>query len=161
MIVFRSAWGQRDGLGEQPREHVSPRRARVSKRSRLCVDRRPRDPVGTYQATSALYRSNLGLYLLEGFEPYDGEFAVVQCGRRWRAANGWTCLSNQYSALALRFGLQVPRIFTWPNESAFSETLDGIVQCLKETLPIVLEKTTIEDLIAIENERAGCSLWQP
>ena len=67
--------------------------------------------VGMYGGSAALYRSSRGLSLWIMFEPYDGAAAWMTCGRQWTPKQGAPFLSNAYSKLARRFGLDLPLVY--------------------------------------------------
>lgn len=105
-----------------------------------------------YGGSAALYRSTRGLSLWIMFEPHDGAAAGMSCGREW-TPKGWaTFLSNSYSQLAQRFGLNVPLSYPIENGELPITVVEKIVADLERSLPIVVSKISLHDLIAVENE---------
>lgn len=108
--------------------------------------------VGMYGGSAARYRSERGLSLWITFEPHDGAAAGISCGREW-TPKGWaTFLSNSYSTLARRCGLDVPLSYPIENDEQPTIVVEKIVADLKRSLPIVISKVSLNDLIAVENE---------
>lgn len=105
--------------------------------------------------TQVIYRSQRGFYVLVGFDPADGNYAVATCGRLWRREGGWLCLSNNYSELAKRLGFDVPAIYRLGYGREIPATMKRILGDLGKTLPSILQKVTLEDLTGIEHERFG------
>jgi hypothetical protein len=108
--------------------------------------------VGMHGGSAACYRSKRGLALWVGFEPYDGDGAAMTCGREWTPKGAASFLSNHYSKLAARFGLDLPLIYPIANGEQPTIVAEKILADLKRSLPIVVAKVSMEDLIAIENE---------
>lgn len=111
--------------------------------------------LNTYQTTAATYRSNSGFFLRIGFDPLDSNSASVTCGRQWRASTGWSALSNNYAAVAKRFGIDVPTYYRLGYGDEIPKTMENILGDLRATLPLILRRTSLEDLIAVENEEFG------
>jgi hypothetical protein len=108
--------------------------------------------VGMYGGSAALYRTKRGLSLWIMFEPYDGAAAWMTCGREWTPKEGAPFLSNAYSKLAQRFGVDLPLDYPIANGEQPSIVAERIVADLKRSLPIVVSKVSMTDLLAIENE---------
>ena len=124
----------------------------------------PNQAHGPYGTTFARYRSPGSFFLSVTFEPSDGHTATLTCGRKWTYATGLaepkeSCrLSNLYSVLAQQFELDVPAIYGFgPTDEALA-VMERIVEDLRTTLPVVLERVTQGDLEAIERSIAG-PLW--
>jgi len=117
----------------------------------------PRTIRNPYLLTGAIYRSKRGLFLSVGFDPFDSNTASISCGRpwRWRKEGGRFLLSNGYSALARRFGIELPPYYTLGYDDAIAKTIERMLSDLQRTLPTVIERTTLEDLIAVEHEQFG------
>jgi hypothetical protein len=105
-----------------------------------------------YGGSAALYRSKRGLSLWIMFEPYDGAAAWLTCGREWAPKDGAPFLSNAYSKLAQRFGLDVPLDYPIANGEEPIIVVEKIVADLDRSLPIVVSKVSLNDLLAVENE---------
>lgn len=99
-----------------------------------------------------MYRSKRGLSLWIMFEPYDGAAAWLTCGREWAPKEWAPFLSNAYSKLAQRFGLDVPLDYPIGNGEQPIIVVEKIVADLERSLPIVVSKVSMNDLLAIENE---------
>lgn len=110
--------------------------------------------MGRYGGSGADYRSHRGLALWVSFDHMDSDSVGISFGREWSPKGAASYLSNSYSTMAQRFGLDVP--LTYPMESIRCEPLDvlakRILADLKRTLPIVISKVTMSDLVAVENE---------
>lgn len=108
--------------------------------------------VGMYGGSAALYRSSRGLSLWIMFEPYDGAAAWMTCGREWTPKEGAPFLSNAYSKLAQRYGLYLPLAYPIANGEQPIIVVEKIVTDLRRSLPIVISKVSLNDLITVENE---------
>jgi hypothetical protein len=108
-----------------------------------------------YQMTAATYKSNQGLFLRIGFDPADSNSAIVAYGRQWRGGGGWSALSNRYAALVKRFGVDVPAYYDLGHGDEIAKTMQTILDDLKRTLPVVMQRTTLNDLVAVESEEFG------
>ena len=109
--------------------------------------------VGMHGGSAAIYRSKRGLSLWIMFEPYDGAAAWMSCGREWTPKGKATFLSNGYPTLAQRFGLELPVDYPIANgEQQPIIVVEKVVADLTRSLPIVVAKVSMNDLIAIENE---------
>ena len=108
--------------------------------------------IGMYGGCAACYRSKRGLELWVGFEPIDGAGAGMTCGRKWTPKGAASFLSNHYSKLAARFGLELPCIYPIASGEQPMIVAEKILSDLKRSLPIVVAKVSMEDLVAIENE---------
>ena len=111
--------------------------------------------VGMYGGSAALYRSSRGLYLWIMFEPYDGAAAWMTCGREWTPKHGAPFLSNAYSKLAQRFGLEMPLDYPIVGGEQPIIVVEKILADLQRSLSIVVSKVSLNDLIAVENEEPG------
>jgi hypothetical protein len=115
--------------------------------------------VGRFGGSSAFYRSKRGLSLWVIFDPVDSDCAWINCGREW-TPKGWAMLlSNNYSILAQRFGLDVPLSYLMDRGEPLDILAERILSDLKRSLPIVVSKVSMDDLVAIENEEpAGAAV---
>jgi hypothetical protein len=68
-------------------------------------------------------------------------------------------LSGDYSKLAKKYGINVESTFVLGYGEEISQTMDKILQLLKETLSIVVEKASLQDLVCIEKEEFGGQEW--
>jgi hypothetical protein len=115
--------------------------------------------------TRAHYKSQKGFFLLVGFDPYDGQSAGITCGRKWTFTptspkfTSHSKLSNQYHVLARRFGFDLPLFYPLRWNSG-RDDLKRILDDLETTLPSILERLTLADLIQIEREEYGCQWAQ-
>lgn len=108
--------------------------------------------VGMHGGSAAFYRSGRGLSLSVAFEPSDGAAAWMSCGREW-TPKGWAMfLSNGYSKLAQHFGLDLPAEYPIASGEQPIIVVEKIVADLERSLPIVVSKVSLNDLIAVENE---------
>lgn len=120
--------------------------------------------VGRYLATNALYKSQNGFFLIVGFDPLDGSGAGMSCGRSWNYTSDipelrqFERLSSEYHVLASRFGFEVPRNYELRVEDEANTDIQAILNDLKATLPTILRRVTLDDLIAVEQEKYG-SQW--
>jgi len=73
---------------------------------------------GMFAVSKAFYRSARGLALNVVLDPNESGTALLNFGREWYAnANGkGMYLSNRYSNLARRFGLELPAVYTLRRE---------------------------------------------
>jgi hypothetical protein len=108
--------------------------------------------VGMHGGSAACYRCKRGLALWVVFEPYDGAGAAMSCGREWTPKGAASFLSNHYAKLAARFGLDLPLIYPIASGEQPAIVAEKILADLKRSLPIVVAKVSMEDLVAIENE---------
>lgn len=108
--------------------------------------------LGRYGGSSALYRSRRGLALWVMFEPHDGAAAGLTCGREWTPQQGAPFLSNVYAKLAQRFGLDVPVNYPIAEGEQPMVVVKKIVADLERSLPTVVSKISLHDLIVVENE---------
>ncbi len=114
--------------------------------------------VGMHGGSAALYRSDRGLSLWIMFEPIDGAAAWMTCGRKWTPKKGAPFLSNAYSMLAQRFGLNLPLDYPMSSSEQPIIVVQKIVADLERSLPIVVAKVSMNDLLAIENEHHGAAV---
>jgi len=98
--------------------------------------------VGMHGGSSALYRSSRGLSLCIIFAPYDGAAAWMTCGREWTPKRGTPFLSNAYSRLAGRFGLDVPLGYPIRGGEQPIVVVEKILADLQRSLPIVVAKVS-------------------
>lgn len=108
-----------------------------------------------YQATSVIYKSDGGLFLTVGFEPADGNNAIVSIGRRWLVKDRFFALSNIYSVLAKHLNIELPLVYKLGYGKEVSKTISLILDDLTTTLPLIIDRVTERDLIFVENERFG------
>ncbi len=121
----------------------------------------PNQNQSPYLGTRALYKSQSGFFLSVGFEPLDGGFAGIMCGRSWNYTSTlpklarFERLSHHYRVLADRFGYDVPQSFKLQSDDEEDSDLHSILDILAMTLPGILEHVTLEDLVAIEKQEYG------
>lgn len=114
-----------------------------------------------YLGSRAIYKTQNGFFLAVGFNPLDGSDAGVMCGRSWNYTSDiprlqqFEHLSNDYSVLANRFGFEVPKSYELRVEDESNTDIQAILNDLKATLPTVLRRVTLDDLIAVEREKNG------
>ena len=119
---------------------------------------------GAYLATKAVYKSQRGFFLAVGFEPLDGSDAGLMCGRSWNYTSDipelrrFERLSNKYHVLAKQFGFEMPERYELDVDDVDNIDMQAMLNDLKATLPTILERVTLEDLIAVEQEECG-SQW--
>jgi hypothetical protein len=114
----------------------------------------PKQTRGRYSDCSAEYECAGGLHLSVGFEN-DSGYALVFFGRLWTFGEGVARLSNYYATLAKRFAIDTPLGYplSWgPQRSA---EIAAIISDLRRTLPEVMARVTLEDLIHVEREQFG------
>lgn len=114
----------------------------------------PSQTQGRYSSSSADYERACGLGLSVGFEN-DSRSAVVFFGRRWSLAGGYAYWSNYYATVAQIFGIDTPIVYplSWGDKRA--DEIAAILTDLKRTLPEVIKRVTLEDLIHVERETFG------
>ena len=117
-------------------------------------------------ATAAVYKCAAGLYLRAGLDPLDGKCAALRFGRLWRLVDTEFdsppergLLSNGYAVLARRFGFELPDYYPLHNGEHFRQDVREIVNDIDRTLPALMSKTTLNDLIEVEAEKFGAK-WQ-
>lgn len=108
--------------------------------------------VGRYGGSSALYRSVRGLSLEIVFEPNDGGVAWMSCGREWSLKGQFLCLSSSYWRLAQRSGFELPREYPIGAEESQDAVAERIVADLKRSLPVIVSRVSLSDLVAVESE---------
>lgn len=108
-----------------------------------------------FRWTSALYRSSRGLFLQVGFEPGDSNTATIYCGRAWSAQQELQFLSNCYAVLARRLGLHAPMFYKLGEQHQDAITMKSMLTDLQRTLPDIVARVTLEDLLCIEREEFG------
>lgn len=108
-----------------------------------------------FRATSALYRSSRGLSLQVGFEPGDSNSAAIYCGREWSAQQELQFLSNYYAVLARRLGLHAPMFYKLGEQYQDAITMKSMLTDLQRTLPDIVARVTLQDLLCIEREEFG------
>jgi hypothetical protein len=117
--------------------------------------------VSRFGGGSAFYRSKRGLSLCVIFDPVDSDCAWINCGREW-TPKGWAMLlSNNYSKLAQRFGLDVPLSYPMDRREPLDIFAERILADLKRSLPIVVAKVSMNDLLAVENEEPSGAAASP
>lgn len=124
------------------------------------LDNDPTVVLSPYQLTVARYKSSRGLYIAVYFDPADSNSVGINCGRKWHhlkigSLRDPYTLSGEYSALAKRFGIDLQSTFRLGYEEEVPQTMDKILHLLKETLPVIMERTTLQDLTSIEKEKFG------
>lgn len=108
-----------------------------------------------FRASSALYRSSRALSLLVGFEPGDSNTATIYCGREWSAQQELQFLSNCYAVLARRLSLHTPMFYKLGEPRQYAITMRSMLTDLQRTLPDIVARVTLEDLLCIEREEFG------
>lgn len=80
---------------------------------------------------------------------------MVFFGRRWSLGQGYARVSNYYAILARRLGIDTRLSYplSWADQRA--EELAAILTDLKRTLPEVMMRVTLDDLIQVEREEFG------
>ena len=121
--------------------------------------------LGPYLATKVVYKSQRGFFLVVGFAPVDGSDAGIICGRSWNYTSDipelrqFERFSTTYDVLAARFGFEVPSRYRLDVDDTANTDMQAILNDLELTLPAILERITLEDLIAVEQQRYG-SQWR-
>ena len=115
----------------------------------------PRLILNPYRLTAATYRTERGFFLAVAFDLIDSNSAVINCGRQWLSNRGGFLLSNRYCALVRRLDIEVPEYYELGYGDEIYRTMERILEDLRKTLPIVLQRVTLEDLDAIEREQYG------
>ncbi len=109
---------------------------------------------GRYSDASADYECPRRLRLSVGFENDSGN-ALVFFGRLWLLQQGHTCLSNHYAMIARRFGINTPMSYPLSCGQQRTGQIAAILTDLKRTLPEVMKRVTLDDLIHVEREKFG------
>lgn len=114
----------------------------------------PSQTRGRYSDSSADYQCSRGLWLSVGFENDSGS-ALVFFGRRWSPGQGHARVSNYLAILARRLGIDTPVSYplSWGDRRAGE--IATILTDLKRTLPEVMKRVTLDDLIQVEREQFG------
>jgi hypothetical protein len=114
----------------------------------------PSQTRGRYSGSSADYECSRGLRLSVGFENDSGS-AVVYIGRLWLLGNAGGYFSNYYAILARGYGIDTPLCYSlsWGEQRA--SQIAAILTDLKGTLPQVMKRVTLEDLMRVERETFG------
>ncbi|HKR38032.1 MAG TPA: hypothetical protein VJT10_24545 [Steroidobacteraceae bacterium] len=115
----------------------------------------PSQILGRFGESDAIYRSPRRLSLCVGFDPVDSDAARVTCGREWSVQQQLQYLSNLYSVLAKRFGVDTPLFYPLGSGDQTNVTLKAILADLTRTLPLVVPRVTLDDLLHIEREQYG------
>ena len=115
----------------------------------------PSRVLNPYRLTAASYKSKRNLFLTVGFDPADSNSVVISCGRQWVARRGGSLLSNRYSTLGKRLGITVPDYYELGYGDEILRTMERILEDLQRTLPDVMDRTSRDDLLAIEREPHG------
>lgn len=115
----------------------------------------PSQTTGRYSDSGVHYVCSRGLRLCVGFEN-DSSSALVFFGRLWSLSEGrGAYFSNYYAILARRFGIDTPDYYplSWGEQRA--REIATILTDLKRTLPKVLKRVTLDDLVRVEREAFG------
>ena len=115
----------------------------------------PSQTTGRYSDSGAHYVCSRGLRLCVGFEN-DSRNALVFFGRLWSLSQGrGAYFSNYYAILARRFGIDTPISYplSWGDQRAGE--IATILTELKRSLPEVMKRVTLDDLIQVEREQFG------
>ena len=112
-----------------------------------------------FNASVAVYRSPRGLFLSTGFEPGDSNTGQLHCGRQWCVQGRPEFISNYYSELAKRFALDVPMDYKLGYGEEKQATMQTMLADLKRTLPIIVPRVTLDDLLHIERDQKGAETW--
>jgi len=123
----------------------------------LFLTNNPAEWIGRYAYSSARYTSKRGFSLLVGFESVDGNYADVFFGREWQADGRFLFLSSTYASIANRFGYALPSVYQLGFEPDVKLACNSILSDLKLTLPVILSRVNLEDLIAVENDQHGAA----
>jgi hypothetical protein len=115
----------------------------------------PAKSSGPYSSSSAIYRSEQGLYLHIGFEPMDGNYAFVRFGRKWSFDSGAFSLSANLSVFAKKKSLEFPGTYTLGFDAERMRSLERIVGDLKVVLPSVLDRLILDDIEDAEDDVKG------
>jgi len=110
-----------------------------------------------YGGSEAFYRSARGLALSVGFEPFDGNYVEVSFGREWRQSGQRLFLSSRYSALALHFGFHVPEYYSLGHGTQHQVVVEQVASDLRRSLPLVLARVTLSDLLTVESDSRGAA----
>ena len=102
-----------------------------------------------------MYRSPRGLCLLVGFAPIDGSSAEIYCGREWSARQEHLFLSNYYAVPAKRLGVDTPMFYELGDGEQVNIAMNMMLADLRRTLPLIVARVTLEDLLCIEREEFG------
>jgi hypothetical protein len=113
----------------------------------------PSESFGRYNFSSAKYKAASNLYLTAAFEPYDGNDGQIFFGRQW-IFGGYTYLSNNYAVMAKRFGFDVRSLYRLREEDG-DRTIEVIVSDLQRSLPTVISKIQLQDVVTVEQEPYG------
>lgn len=114
----------------------------------------PQVTFGSYQATSAQYKSQRGLHLAVAFEPGDSNSAEIFCGRAWEADQFWS-LSANYALVAEKVGLNVPKYYRLNYGDEADKTIRQMFADLQMSLPRVESVISLDDLVQLERRYAG------
>lgn len=111
---------------------------------------------GNYGSSKAHYANDIGLHIELIFEPSDGRYASIRCGRIVTTSKA-RYLSGEYSDLARRFGFDLQDVYPLGMEDKNKNEQDllTIYRDLSESLPKVLEKCHFGDIEAIELAKRG------
>jgi hypothetical protein len=115
------------------------------------------DPTQTqsrYSNSSADYECSRGLRLSVGFSNDSGTGAAF-FGRFWSLGEAGGYFSNYFAILARRYGIDTPLSYplSWGERRA--SEIAAILTDLKRTLPEVMKRVTLDDLIQLERETFG------
>lgn len=116
----------------------------------------PHPKVGRFNASTAAYQSPKGLSLCIGFEPGDSNTAEIACGREWSAEQQCLLIANHYSVLAKRFGIDdLPLFYRLGYGEETRVTMKAMLADLMRSLPIILPRVTLGDLLSIARDPPG------
>ena len=111
--------------------------------------------LGRYRESIAAYKSFRGLYFSVGFDPGDSSTAQMFCGRQWLVPQQFSPLSNCYSNLAKRLGIDIPLYYELPYGEQMHAAIEMLLTDMRRTLPVVVARVTLADLLYIEREPSG------
>lgn len=119
-----------------------------------------------YCSTRAIYKTQEGFHLWVGLDPIDGRSAGITCGRSWNYSSDvpglrrFQYLSHRCYVLAKRLGVELSEYYELDVHKVDYSDLREILEDLEGNLPTILDRTMLEDLIAVEQEQGGAKWWQ-
>lgn len=107
-----------------------------------------------YLRSSAIYLCrNVGIYLRVSFTPAYEMSAGILFGRRWSRGK-WEYYSNRYCAFASRLNLSTPCSYSMRKMDR-DELMATMSNDLERTLPEVVRRVTVADVLALESAQYG------
>lgn len=117
----------------------------------------PSKYTGRFQVTEAKYKTPEAFHLWFRFDPLDGAYAVIRCGRIWLVDEQFSVLSNDYYRLARRFGFELEPYYQAHDRAQWNDVMAMMLKDVLATAPTILERVTTEDLEAIEEMAMGAT----